>query len=108
VGYANIDGKEMEVVRGINEGQSPVNLHFDEAGMLVRLVRWTETAAGPVPVQIDYSDYRDVAGVKMPFTWTTTWTNGQSFIKLKEMRPNVRIDDSRFARPNVASPTSLK
>ena len=108
VGYANIDGKEVEVVRGINEGQSPVNLHFDESGMLVRLVRWTETAAGPVPVQIDYSDYRDVAGVKMPFTWTTTWTNGQSFVKLKEMRPNVRIDDSRFARPNVASPTSLK
>jgi outer membrane lipoprotein-sorting protein len=108
VGYANIDGKEMEVVRGINEGQSPVNLHFDESGMLVRLVRWTETAAGPVPVQIDYSDYRDVAGVKMPFNWVTTWTNGQAFVKLKEIRPNVRIDDSRFARPNVAAPTSLK
>jgi outer membrane lipoprotein-sorting protein len=108
VGYANIDGKEVEVVRGINEGQSPVNLHFDESGMLVRLVRWTETAAGPVPVQIDYSDYRDVAGAKMPFSWVTTWTNGQAFVKLKEIRPNVRIDDSRFARPNVASPTSLK
>ena len=108
VGYATIDGKSVEVVRGMNPGQSPVNLHFDEAGLLVRVVRWTETAAGPVPVQIDYSDYRDVAGVKMPFAWVTTWTNGQAFIKLKEIRPNVRIEDSRFARPTAASRTTLK
>jgi hypothetical protein len=33
-----------------------------------------------VPVQIDYSDYRDVAAVKMPFRWIITWTNGQSTI----------------------------
>ena len=107
VGYADIDGKQVEVVRGINPGQSPVNLHFDESGLLVRLVRWTETAAGPVPVQIDYSDYRDVAGVKMPFGWVTTWTNGQSTIKLKDVRPNVGIDNARFARPSVPE-TTLK
>ena len=67
-------------------------------------MRWTETAAGPVPVQIDYSDYREVAGVKFPFTWTTTWTNGQSFIKLKDVRANAPIDNARFARPNVVNP----
>jgi hypothetical protein len=107
VGYADIDGKSVEVVRGINPGQSPVNLHFDESGLLVRLVRWTETAAGPVPTQIDYADYRDVAGVKMPFGLTITWTNGQSIIKLKDIRPNVPIDASRFAKPNVPQ-TSLR
>lgn len=107
VGYADIDGKPVEVVRGINPGQSPVNLHFDASGLLVRLVRWTETGAGPVPVQIDYSDYRDVAGVKLPFAWVQTWTNGQSFIKLKDVKPNVQIDDARFAKPNVPE-TRLK
>jgi outer membrane lipoprotein-sorting protein len=104
MGFADIDGKQVNVVRGMNPGQSPVNLHFDDSGLLVRLVRWTETAAGPVPVQIDYSDYRDVAGVKMPFHWVTTWTNGQSTIQLKDVRPNVPIDDSRFARPSAAPP----
>jgi len=107
VGYADIDGKEVEVVRGMNPGQSPVNLSFDASGLLVRMVRWNETAAGPVPVQIDYADYRDVAGVKMPFGLVITWTNGQSIIKLKDVRPNVQIADARFARPNVPS-TSLK
>ena len=70
--------------------------------LLVRLVRWTQTGAGPVPVQIDYSDYRDVAGVKVPFHWITTWTNGQSTIQLNEVRPHVAIDGARFARPDVA------
>ena len=99
VSFADIDGRQVQVVRGINPGQSPVNLYFDASGLLVRLVRWTETAAGPVPVQIDYSDYRDVAGVKMPFHWVMTWTNGQSTIQLKDVRANVSIDDSRFAKP---------
>lgn len=102
VGYADIDGRQAEVVRGINPGQSPVNFYFDDSGLLVRLVRWTETAAGPVPVQIDYSDYREVAGVKLPFHWVMTWTNGQSTIQLKEIRPNVPIDAARFARPDLA------
>ena len=91
------------MVRGINPGDSPVNLHFDESGLLVRLVRWTQTGAGPVPVQIDYSDYREVAGVKFPFHWVTTWTNGQTTIQLKDVRPNVAIDDTRFGRPDVTS-----
>jgi outer membrane lipoprotein-sorting protein len=101
VGYADIEGKQVEVVRGVSPGQSPVNLHFDEAGLLVRLVRWTETGAGPVPVQIDYSDYRGVGGVRMPFSWTTTWTNGQSVVRLTDIRPNVTIDAARFARPTA-------
>ena len=107
VGYADIDGEPVEVARGMNPGQSPVNLHFDKAGLLKRLVRWTETAAGPVPVQIDYSDYRDVNGVKVPFAWVQTWTNGQAFIKLKDVKPNVAIDNARFAKPNVPE-TRLK
>ena len=48
------------------------------AGLLVRVLRFVDTAVGRVPTQIDYSDYRDVSGVKMPFKWTTTWTNGQA------------------------------
>ena len=107
VGYADIDGESVEVARGMTPGQSPVNLHFDKAGLLKRLVRWTETAAGPVPVQIDYSDYRDVNGVKIPFAWVQTWTNGQAFIKLKDVKPNVAVDNARFAKPNVPE-TRLK
>ena len=47
VGFSDIDGLEVDVVRGSNAGQRPVNLYFDESGLLVRLVRWTETGARP-------------------------------------------------------------
>src|SRR4029079_4124588 len=92
------------VLQGTNPGKPPVNFYFNDAGLLVRVLRFTDTSVGRVPTQIDYDDYRDVAGVKMPFKWTTTWTNGQTFTELTEMTPNVNIDASRFAKPTPAPP----
>ena len=37
-----------------------------------RLLRFTDTPVGRVLTQIDYSNYREVSGVKMPFRWITT------------------------------------
>jgi len=104
VGATAIDDKEVQVLRGTNPRQSPVNFYFDQSGLLVRVVRFVDTAVGRVPTQIDYSDYRDVAGVKIPFHWTVTWTNGQSTTELSEVQPNVAIDAARFQRPAPARP----
>jgi hypothetical protein len=98
-GGAVIDDKPVQVLQGSNPGELPVNFYFDEAGLLVRLVRWNRTMVGSVPTQIDYSDYREVAGVKLPFHMVVTWTDGQNTIALREVRPNVAIEASRFARP---------
>jgi hypothetical protein len=38
----------------------------------------------------------------MPFGWIMTWTNGQSTIKLTDVRPNVPIDERAFAMQDVA------
>jgi outer membrane lipoprotein-sorting protein len=97
-----IDDREVRVLQGTNTGQLPVNFYFDEAGFLVRVLRVVETAVGRVPTQIDFSDYRDVSGVKMPFKWTTTWTNGQATTTLSEVQVNVPIDAARLARPAPA------
>jgi photosynthetic reaction center cytochrome c subunit len=102
VGATAIDEKEVTVLQGTNPRVPPVNFYFEESGLLVRVVRFVDTAVGRVPTQIDYSDYRDVAGVKMPFKWTTTWTNGQATTQLTEMRPNVAIDAARLSRPAPA------
>ena len=104
VGATAIDDREVHVLRGTNPRQPPVNFYFDESGLLVRVVRFGDTAVGRVPTQIDYSDYREVSGVKMPFKWTVTWTNGQSTTELSEMQGNVSIDAARFARPAPARP----
>jgi hypothetical protein len=52
-----------------------------------------------MPVQIDYADYRDVDGVKTPFRWTLSRPNGRFTIQLNEVKANVPVDDSKFAKP---------
>jgi len=104
VGIVTLGDRDVQVLQGTNPGQLPVNLYFDDSGMLVRSVRWSSTPVGTVPTQTDYSDYREVAGVKMPFHMLVTWTNGQNTIELKEVRPNVTIDPARFARPAPFKP----
>jgi photosynthetic reaction center cytochrome c subunit len=98
-----IDDHEVQVVQA-TAGGSRVKLFFDkQTGLLTRVVRYSKTIVGPVPTQIDYSDYREVAGVKMPFQWRLTWTDGQSMYSLNEVQPNVAIDPAKFARPAAAA-----
>ena len=96
----DVIGDELvTVLQGTNEGQLPVKLFFDESGLLVRLVRWNETAVGPVPTQYDFSYYREVEGVRRPFRWVKTWTNNQVVFVMTDVRINEPVDAARFARP---------
>jgi photosynthetic reaction center cytochrome c subunit len=98
-----IDDHEMQVIDGRGSGGSRIKLYFDsQTGLLTRQVRYTNTIVGTIPLQIDYSNYRDAGGVKMPFHWVITWTDGQSTFDLSEVQPNVAIDDARFAKPPEA------
>jgi len=94
-----IDDRPVQVVQAM-AGGSRVKLFFDkETGLLSRVVRYSKTIVGSVPIQMDYSDYREVAGVKMPFQWRLTWTDGQSMYTLDDVQPNVAIDPAKFAKP---------
>jgi photosynthetic reaction center cytochrome c subunit len=93
------DDQEYIVLQASENGQPVVNLYFDESGMLSRLVRFTLTPVGFVPTQIDYSDYRSVAGVKMAFKKVVSQTYMQMTIELTDVQPNVTIDAARFAQP---------
>jgi photosynthetic reaction center cytochrome c subunit len=105
VGYPTmINDHEVEVLQGSSGGNFPVKLYFDkESGLLVRQVRYTNSPVGLNPTQIDYMDYRDVSGVKMPFRWTTTWTDGKASTELGEIKVNTPIADAQFAKPAPAA-----
>jgi hypothetical protein len=98
---ATIDGREVHVVQGrLSAGGLPIKLYFDPmTGFLVRLAYYNQTPVGRIPTRIDYADYRDVAGIKMPFKWTTTWTDGRSVFELNAVQANARVDTRMFARP---------
>jgi hypothetical protein len=100
-----IDDQPVTVLQGANTGQPPVHLFFNEAGLLVRLVRWNDTAVGPIPTRFDFSDYREVGGIRRPFQWVKAWTNNRVVFRLKDVGVNVPVDAARFARP---APVALK
>lgn len=101
VGSATIDDKPVQVLQGRSAASPlPVNFYFDQgSGLLVRSVRWNRTPVGTVPAQMDFSDYRDVNGVKIPFKIVITWTDGQNTIALNQVQANVPIDAATFATP---------
>jgi len=85
---------------GMRQGQPPVRLYFDrDSGLLMRQIRYTDTPVGRLPTQIDYADYRELDGVKVPFRWTLSRVNGRFTIQLAEAKQNVPIDDQKFAKP---------
>jgi photosynthetic reaction center cytochrome c subunit len=100
-----INDKDVEVVQGTVDGRTPVNLYFDsKSGLLVRQVRYTDTKVGLSATQVDYEDYRDVAGVKMPFKWTTSWLDGQTVFTATQIQANVPIDAAKFGKPTPPKP----
>ena len=97
-----VDGRQAYVVVGVREDQPPWKFFFDaQSGLLVRIVRYSESPLGSDPTQIDYGDYRAVDGVQVPYTWTIARPGSRSTIRLNEVQQNVPIDDERFLKPSV-------
>ncbi|MGC1365712.1 MAG: c-type cytochrome [Candidatus Acidiferrum sp.] len=100
-----IDGHDTYLVIGQNEGQTPLRLYFDQqSGLLLRLVRYAQTAVGRNPTQIDYADYRDSDGVQIPFRWTLARPGGRFTIQIDQVQQNVPVDDAKFAPPPMPPP----
>ena len=100
----SIDNRPLQMIEGATAAGARVKLYFDrQSGLLIRLVRYTNTVLGLNPEHTEYDDYREVAGVRIPFRWTVTWTNGQSTTELSDVQLNVAVDASRFTRPVVTA-----
>jgi len=100
-----IDDRDVDVVQGNTADGIMVSLFFDQkTGLLTRSVRYTDSPVGKLPVQTDYSDYRDVNGVKMPFKLLQTGLDGRDTFELTQIRANANPEASRFAKPAPVAP----
>jgi photosynthetic reaction center cytochrome c subunit len=99
-GKEKIGDQETYEVVGQREEKPPIRLYFDQqSGLLVRLIRFGDTALGLLPTQIDYADYRDVSGLKVPYRWTLARPSGRFTIQVKELQQNVPVDAAKFVKP---------
>ena len=78
--------------------------YFDvQTGLLVRKLTLTSTVLLPIPEQIDFEDYREVDGVKLPFTIRISEidTYFSSTRRFTEIQHGIPLDDGKFKVPAV-------
>jgi hypothetical protein len=99
LGKETVNDREGYVVQGLSPEGIVEKLYFDvQTGLLLRRYRETTTALGPLPFQIDFSDYKEIDGVKLPATirWAEPgifWTR-----KAVDIKHNVPVDNAKFEK----------
>ena len=101
VGTGRVGERDAYIVENVTDTKIE-RFYFDsQTGLLLRKMTLRKTMLMPFPEQVDFEDYRDVDGVKVPFTirysaidtydsWTRTFT---------EIKRNAVLSDSLFAAP---------
>ena len=102
-GKLKIGDRDAYVVEGVNASGKTEKLFFDtESSLLVRRVVFDKTILGLDPVQTDYLDYREVNGIKLPFTVQLSYLDNSHYgttRKFSQIRHNVPVDDAKFEMP---------
>ena len=101
-GKEKINGRDVYVVRGMTTDNRRERLFFDvETGLLLRRSTTTISPVGTIPEQVDFEDYREVDGMKMPFTIRVSAMDPFYSItrKFTEIKLNVPVDENRFNKP---------
>jgi hypothetical protein len=95
-----IDGKDVVAMSGNTAPDVTETLSFDPAsGLLLRRQIVTHTPVGNLTEEVDYSDYRDVGGVKLPFQIKRLSWEVRDVLTVSDAKPNAAIDDARFSKP---------
>jgi len=95
-----IGGREVWVVGATSRDDSRERLYFDvETGLLVRKYVTFRTAFGGIPEVTDFDDYREVNGMKLPFT--IKWSRPPyGYVRsFSEIKVNASVDPSKFKLP---------
>ena len=96
----NVNGHDAYVMMAWWKGGGADRIYFDvQSGLLLRITHRIESPLGALPLQTDYEDYRDVNGLKIPFTVRVTRVDGTTTYTWQKMEANVAIDPSRYEKP---------
>ena len=102
VGRSKMGDRDVYVVVDRpSEGVSQRYFFDAQTGLLLRILTLTDTVLNPIPDQIDFEDYREVEGARVPFVVRVS--NIDTFYSytrtIKEVRPGVAAEDKLFEMP---------
>lgn len=101
-GMEKIGTNEVYVVSAATAEGTAATFYFDsKTGLMLRRDQIEETPEGKIPVQLYFEDFRDVDGVKLPFTTKQISGQGNAILRVTEVKHNVEIDDAKFVKPKT-------
>jgi hypothetical protein len=102
-GRDKVGDRDAYVVLANRTDTDVERLFFDvETGLLLRRITYLRTMVGNIPEQFDFEDYRDVDGVKLPFTIRVSSVEANNPVATRtfsEMKLNAPGDESKFKMP---------
>jgi len=100
-GEEKIGDRETYVVEAtVPEGGDPDKIYFDtQTGLPIRVISQHHGPDGVSQLIEDFDDFRDVDGVKLPFSLRQTTGGTTLTITLDEIRHNVALEDEQFEKP---------
>src|ERR1044071_8465075 len=94
--------RDVYIVDGSTTDNRRMRLYFDStSGLLLRRTTTMSTMVGIIPDQIELEDYREIDGLKFPFTAraaTLEVGNPTSTRTFTELKLNVPVDEAKFNR----------
>jgi hypothetical protein len=95
-----INGKKTyKLVFTPHEGAESSQFYDAETHLLVKARHVIQIQMGDVPVETDFSDYRDVDGIKLPYKTIQTIPNAKLEIVFSEVKHNVDLAADTFDLP---------
>ena len=101
-GTDKIDDRDAYVVEASSGDLGTDKIYFDaQNGLVLRIVGQHHTLDGPATFTEDFSDFREVDGIKLPYTVRQESPSSTFTIKFTEIRHNEAIEDASFAKPTT-------
>ncbi len=95
-GKESVGSSEGYVLELTSQEGTPEVMYFDaKSGLLLR----HDVIIQDTPLQTYFEDYKDVDGVKLPFTIRKTRQGFTFTYKFAEIRHNTAIEDAKFEKP---------
>jgi hypothetical protein len=100
-GKTKVDDRDAYIVEATSADGATEKLYFDvETGLLVRRDFERVTIDdGIVLYEVDYDDYKDVDGLKLPWTVRRKTPDYTLTYRFTEIKQNVPVEDAKFNKP---------
>ena len=101
-GKTKVDDRDAYIVEATSPEGATEKLYFDaETGLLVRRDFERVTIDdGIVLYEVDYDDYKDVEGLKLPATVRRKTPDYTLTYRFTEIKQNVPVEDAKFNKPD--------